>query len=471
MILLALVVALEVAANAAPVDAGVVATDGGVALTFQHGFQAAIDSTPNGGTVVLRPGVYGEVVSIKNRRDLKIVARGGPAVLLHQAVDWYGWQSGSIPKPLLVIEDSSNILLENIYVRRDVQRERDPFRATTAQVMGSKGVALRHVFIGTGDGKALEIGNSDVTIEDSTLEAVQYSVAVARSKLTITGSSLVAQQVPIAVFGQGCAPSPTPSLTISRSLLSGGIGLAMCPDDYARLRDNIVVGRFFNWTDMPNAVAEAKQKNTLLEASDPLPSVKGLNRWRPPDELLRRHLEEFAVLPPITTGTPKVGTEWFVCSRTGATDWRLFPDGPTTAMTLPIPLPLPWCDELSERPAEGAPVKLLERRGKWLKLRPDKAYIETGPHRVQQGFWVHEDYVATPCTLVSGGVRLWTPLWSAGPVEAIDARRVSIRGATDYCGLETKTMNVEVPPSLQPATARAFKLECTMKRNAQACGQ
>lgn len=465
--LLAVGAALPAAAgNAAPGDGGSPAAG---ATRFASGLQAAIDATPNGGTVEVRPGVYGELIRIKNRRGLKIISRGAPALVLHQATDWTGWQSGSQPLPLLVVEDSTDIHIENVFFRRDVKRKRDPFRATTATVTGSKRVTLEHVYLGAGDGKALEVGSSEVSIVDSTLEALQYGVAEGNSTVTIASSSIVAEQVPTAVFTQGCGGK---DFRITRSYLTGRIGLGICKGDYERLRGNVIAAPFWKWSEVPEEVLEAQRHNTVVGYGE-LPDATPVRQWRPDDALLSLHLEDFAELPRLSTEPPKAGTDWFLCARDGVTDWRLFPDGPTTARTMPIPLPLPSCAGLSEAPAEGTPVRVLARRGAWLEVRPDRAYIETGPHRVEQGFWLRAETVSTPCVLRSGAARIWTRLWSgsARHIEVIDARRVSVRGATDYCGDTVETLTVEVPPSLRPATARTFQLECSLAPNPSHCGR
>jgi hypothetical protein len=435
-------------------------------LHYVGGLQAAIDATPNGGTVKVRPGVYGELLHLKKRKGLKLIA-DGLAVVTHPATEWLGWQSGSHPLPLLEIEDCSDLVIENLVFRRDVKAERDPFRATTVRVSSSQRVTFKHVFIGGGDGKALEAGTSDVSVVDSTLEAVQYGLAEGSSTVTVRGSSIDSKQVPVAVFTPGC---PGKDFTITSSRLTGPNGVSICAGDFERLTGNTVEGPSWHFKDVPPQVTQALARNTFVPRGSDVPPPPGLVPWRPPVELLTAHLEDFAVLPPETEGFPPVGSDWFVCSKSGTSDWRLFPDGPTTAYTMPMPVALPACGVVGEVPSEGAPVRLLERRGAWLKLRPPQAYIETGPARVEQGFWLKADSVATPCQLVSGDARLWTSLWSAGPVEVIDAKRVSIRGGVDLCGSELQTLTIDVPPSLRPATKRSWKLVCTARPAPGACG-
>lgn len=446
-------------------DAGMSTEAPGPSLRYVGGLQAAIDATPNGGTVKVRQGVYGEMLHLKRRKGLTIVA-DGLAVVVHPATEWLGWQSGSHPLPLLEVEDCSDLVFENLVFRRDVKRERDPFRAVTVRVSSSHRVTFKHVFLGGGDGKALEVGQSEVSLVDSTLEAAQYAIAEGSSTISVTGSSIASQQVPVAVFTSGC---PGKDFTITSSRLSGPNGVSLCAGDFERLTGNVIEGPSWHFNDVPPQVKEALKRNTFVARGE-LPAPKGLSPWRPPVELLTAHLEDFAVLPPPSEGSPAIGTDWFVCSRTGTTDWRLFPDGPTTAYTMPQPMPLPACGPLSEVPSEGAPVHVLDRRGAWLQLRPDRAYIETGPARVDQGFWIRADSVATPCQLASGDARLWTSVWTAGPIEIIDAKRVSIRGGSQLCGSELQTLTVDVPPSLQPATKRSWKLVCTVRAAPGVCG-
>lgn len=406
--------------------------------------QALINATPNGKTLTLSRGVYGEPVVISNRRDLKIIAPEGAYLLVRTTQK----------QAVLKIESSSNITVDNLWVARESPaREVNP-ETNAVEVADSRDVTLRRVYAGAGNWSGLLVSRSRrVLLDDVLVEHVRVGATFDVKSLDpsggieVTRSRILAEDVPFyAWFDSPCdwmpMDKPIAGLKVSGSILKGNRGPSFCPQQTGSVRDNLIVRAGH---DAPLYQLDLEKRNRVVDRDGTIP---GVGEWRPPADLLKRPLVSFAELAP--RAEPSLVGRWPLCARVYLT-WYLFPKGPRILDPFNMEQQRMGCEHSPE-----APTEITDHREGWVQLAP-------------RGVWARLADVSTPCTLNAQKQQLWTRVLAKGPIEAIDEKTVVIVGSADACGKQKLTDRVTVPQSLRPAGRRAFTLECSVQPDRRVC--
>jgi hypothetical protein len=430
--------------------------------------QAVIDAAPDQSTIELPHGVYGLPLSIVNRKGLRLVGKDGPAFLLSQSAIPCLYCR---PNPVVFVSNSSDISFENIFITRDVRGdEGELLSASTIWVNGSSNVTFRHVWVGSKDGTSVMVTNTkgavmeDCVVENETNAGVVVSVKKdGTGGMTIRSSLLHAKHSAFgATSGDPCdwigKDVRFPALSVTGSLLWGQHWPSVCPQMAPGMKGNVIV-REMDWPNLYKLGLEAQ--NVVVEKVDAAPMPATVPSWRPPPEILGKHLEEFGVLPPADDDVPAVGTQWPFCVN--KMEWPLFPDGPQTLNPLAQPTSMAGCSN-----PEGAAYATVDQHRKgWIRLAlgTGGGYSRQAPLKV----WQRLDRLFTPCMLESNGDRAFTHVMAGKSVEAVDDSHVVIVGSRDVCGKERLIDKVLVPKALRPALRRPWKLVCTAQPTPELC--
>ncbi|MFL5318208.1 MAG: hypothetical protein ACJ790_01030 [Myxococcaceae bacterium] len=433
--------------------------------------QESIDATPDNSTLTLPSGVYGERIVIRKRKHLRIVAPNGPAYLFVRSGE---------KEPLIQLEDSQDITIENLWLNRDLRHPHEAFELTGLAAYTSPGLTLRHVYVDGHGGQAIILsGSNRVTLDDVLIENGAMGVVfgwsdsnsgpLAGDGLTISRSRISAIQVPLTVnTNVACdwmppVDKPRPGLSVTGSVLKGPMWPSVCPQHVFGMKGNAIVVGIDGYDSFPTTLYQPHfdRDNAVVHMGKPLPDPKLGQGWRPPDGVLEKHLEEFAVLPPMDDEEPRPGGErWPICIT--EIDSRLFPDGPRLLDWWDRAENLPGCTPEQDATQVGAYLQVLEHRVGWIKV----ALAGRGP---AQEVWLPLSKTFTPCSLREGKARLWLRSQAITTFEAIDAKTVVVIGKSDGCEGQKLKELVEVPASLRPATQRKFTAECSFRMDPAAC--
>jgi hypothetical protein len=202
-------------------------------------------------------------------------------------------------------------------------------------------------------------------------------------------------------------------------------------------------------------------QNVVVAKGDAAPAPATVPSWRPPPEILGKHLEAFGVLPPADDDVPVVGTRWPFCVN--VTEWPLFPGGPPTLDGYARPTSMAGCSD----PQGAASATVDQHRKGWIRLAlgTGGGYSRQAPLKV----WQRWDQLFTPCMLQSNGDRVFTHVMAGTSVEAVDDSHVAIVGSSDVCGKDRLIDKVLVPKALRPALRRPWKLVCTAQPTRELC--
>lgn len=83
--------------------------------------------------------------------------------------------------------------------------------------------------------------------------------------------------------------------------------------------------------------------------------------------------------------------------------------------------------------------------------------------------WMREGDLSTPCAVKTGDTRIWTSVFNATSVEAIDDSTLVVTGSTDRCGKEKQLERIRVPKALQPALRKKFQVKCSVRPDPERC--
>lgn len=427
--------------------------------TFET-LQQAIDATPDDGTLLLPQGVYGDAVKISKRRGLRIKGQGAGAYLLVRSKS---------KQPIVTIESSADITIENVLIARDVEWvQRDGFDSSGIGVFDSKRVTLRHLYVGTKDGTSVVITRSTVKGDDWLLENADTALSVFTQRedkvpsIALSSSRLNAMSSSILATGRDPCDwmlpldKPISSFKVTGSRLEGNSPPNVCPQHAFGFTGNHIVRRYH---DAPLYKLNLDRDNTVTDGTTPTSTLK-LPSWRPDPALLDKHLEDFAQLPARSDFPPAAPGYALLCSDESA--WFLFPDGPRLFDADGAPPRLAGCTMASAE--ELGLVHVLEHRVGWLKLARAPGWTtheSTG--------WMRESSVSAPCVVKSGERRLLSSVFNATSVEAINETTLAVAGTADLCGTGKKVERIALPAALRPGLRRSFTVSCSLQRTPALC--